>query len=291
MILSVGEILIDLFNTSSGTSKCVGGAPFNVAVGAKRAGGKVAFVGKVGDDADGNFILDNTTRYNLDHLGIGVLEGHKTTVAEVTLDDDGERFFRFLRNNTADYQLSIDDIDFDTLKPTIVHIGTLMLSEKMGRDFALKLLKKAKEFGANISVDVNFRDDIFEGKTARNEAIKPLIDGADFLKMSMDEILDYTGQTTLENAVKSLKCKGALFVTDGDKGSHVFFGKECAFIPSKKVDAIDTTGAGDAYWGTALDHLYNLIENGTPLIINTLENVAEKANLAGADAVTRLGAI
>ncbi|MBO7151903.1 MAG: carbohydrate kinase [Clostridia bacterium] len=291
MILSVGEILIDLFNTPSGISKCVGGAPFNVAVGAKRAGGKVAFVGKVGDDADGNFILDNTTRYNLDLLGTGVLAGHKTTVAEVTLDDDGERFFRFLRNNTADYQLSIDDIDFDTLKPTIVHIGTLMLSEKMGRDFALKLLKKAKEFGANISVDVNFRDDIFEGKTSRNEAMKPLIDGADFLKMSIDEILDYTGQTTLENAVKSLKCVGALFVTDGDKGSHVFFEKECDFIPSKKVDAIDTTGAGDAYWGTALAYLDNLIESGTPLTINTLENVAEKANLAGAHAVTRLGAI
>ena len=121
--------------------------------------------------------------------------------------------------------------------------------------------------------------------------MKPLIDGAHFLKMSIDEILDYTGQTSLENAVKSLKCKGALFVTDGDKGSHVIFGKECAFIPSKKVDAIDTTGAGDAYWGTALAYLDNLIESGTPLTINTLENVAEKANIAGAEAVTRLGAI
>ena len=291
MILSVGEILIDLFKTTQDTSKCVGGAPFNVAVGAKRAGGKVGFVGKIGDDDCGKFILESTTKYDLDHLAIGVLEGHKTTIAEVTLDESGERFFRFLRDNTADYQLRLSDIDFKALNPSIIHIGTLMLSEKIGRDFAHKLLEKSKELSVYISCDVNFRDDIFESKADRNTAMKPFVEGADFLKMSVDEILDYTGQSTLENAVKALPFKNILFVTDGSNGSHVFFGKDCAFIPSKKVDAIDTTGAGDAYWGTALAHLDKLIENDIDFTIDNLMDVANKANMAGAEAVTRLGAI
>ena len=291
MILSIGEILIDSFKTSDSTSMCVGGAPFNVAVGAKRTGVKVGFIGKVGDDVYGNFILDNIKKYTLDYVNISIAEGKKTTIAEVTLASDGERFFKFLRDDTADYQLTSSDVDLVNLRPTILHIGTLMLSEEMGRNFASKIIETAKESGVYISCDVNFRDDIFESKSQRNCAMKSVIETADFLKMSVDEILDYTGASSLENSVKTLGPKGVLFVTDSSNGSHVYFENQHGFIPAKKVEAVDTTGAGDAFWGTALAGLDKLINSNTKFTLEKLIEIAEKANLAGAKAVTKVGAI
>ena len=58
MILSVGEILVDMIGVENSFTMYVGGAPFNVAVNAKRAGAPVSFLGKVGDDVAGRFLLD-----------------------------------------------------------------------------------------------------------------------------------------------------------------------------------------------------------------------------------------
>lgn len=291
MILSVGEILIDSFKSVNSTSICVGGAPFNVAVAVKRAGGKVGFVGKIGDDNEGKFILDNVNKYNLDWLEICILKGHKTTVAEVILDDNGERHFKFYRDDTADFQLELKDVNLDKICPSILHIGTLMLSEDIGRKFALELLGIAKEKGVKISIDVNLRDDLFKDKTERNLALKPFVENADFLKMSLDEMLDYTSQFDLANAVRSLNCHGVLFVTDGSNGCHIFVGDDGVHIPSKRVEAVDTTGAGDAFWGTALAGIDTLLDGGTALTIDSLKEIGKKSNLAGAEAVTHIGAI
>ena len=172
MILSVGEILIDLFKSDSTTEVRVGGAPFNVAVAVKRSGGKVGFVGKVGDDDFGKFVINEVEKYNLDRVNVTTLDGHKTTVAEVSLDSNKERTFKFLRNDTADYQLKIEDVDFESFSPSILHLGTLMLGKEIGRKFASSLIDLATKKGVKISVDVNLRDDIFESKTASAAFIK-----------------------------------------------------------------------------------------------------------------------
>ena len=291
MILSVGEILIDSFSSKDTITKHIGGAPFNVAVSAKRQGAKVAFIGKVGDDDNGDFVIKESAKYNLDKTDICVAKGIKTTVAEVTIDDNGERNFKFFRENTADFQLTLTDVGRDYSYCNILHIGTLMLSEDRGRKFALDLLAKAQNKGVKISIDVNFRDDLFASKTERNQAMKPFIENADFLKMGLDELLDYTGENSLANAIKTLAFCGVLFVTDGANGSYVFANGHCVFVPTKKVTAIDTTGAGDAYWGTALACIDDLLENGTDLTIDNLVKVAETATIAGANAVTHIGAI
>ena len=291
MILSVGEILIDLFKSDSITKVRIGGAPFNVAVAVKRSGGKVGFVGKVGDDDFGKFVINEVEKYNLDRVNVTTLDGHKTTVAEVSLDSNKERTFKFLRNDTADYQLTTEDVNFESFSPSILHLGTLMLGKEIGRKFASSLIDLATKKCVKISVDVNFRDDIFESKYQRNEVMKPFIERADFLKMGLDEILDYTGESCLEKAIKNLKFKGVLFVTDGKNGSRVFLGEESVLVPSEKVKAVDTTGAGDAYWGCVLAQLDQMIEQGKILTLERLIDVAKKANIAGAEAVTRIGAI
>ena len=97
MILSIGEILADMIGgNSSGNlsfNAFCGGAPFNVAVNAKRAGAKVVFLGKVGDDPIGKFLIKQAKKANFDGLEIQVDPVKNTTLAFVTLTD-GERYSR-----------------------------------------------------------------------------------------------------------------------------------------------------------------------------------------------------
>lgn len=292
MILSVGEILVDMMGKGNTFTMHVGGAPFNVAVGAKRAGAKVGFVGKVGDDVPGKFILKNLDGFGIDKTVIGVDKVRNTTLAFVSHDESGERDFAFFRHDTADFHISLDDVDFAQFDGlNILHLGTLMFSEQVGRDFATSLLDKAESLGLTISIDANFRDDLYKSKSARNEIFKPYLERADVLKLGLDELLEFTGKDNLEEAVHSLNHKNILFVTDGGNGSHVYAGDSHAFVPSKKVKVVDATGAGDAFFGTALAGIDSLLANKKELNIDNLTSVTERANLAGADAVGKVGAI
>ena len=67
MILSIGEILTDFIGEDETKFRmCCGGAPFNVAVNAKRAGAKVGFIGRVGKDPVGNYLKKYASEENLD---------------------------------------------------------------------------------------------------------------------------------------------------------------------------------------------------------------------------------
>ena len=137
MILSIGEILADMIGEKAESgmlfkSFC-GGAPFNVAVNAKNAGASVGFVGRVGNDPVGRFLIQEAKKANLDSLDIQIDEIRNTTLAFVTLTD-GERDFAFYRHDTADFNTDIKEIEWDKYQNlNIVHLGSLMLSEKEGK--------------------------------------------------------------------------------------------------------------------------------------------------------------
>lgn len=88
MILSVGEILADMIGQKEDgvtTFKAFcGGAPFNLAVNAKQSGAKVGFVGRVGNDVIGRFVLCEAQKAHLDRLDIQIDAERNTTIAFVT---------------------------------------------------------------------------------------------------------------------------------------------------------------------------------------------------------------
>ena len=215
MITSIGEILIDRFESDSGVTNALGGAPFNVAVAIKRSGGKSSFVGAVGKDDFGSFIKQNAAKLGLNHLHIEELEGRPTTIALVKLNN-GERSFTFLRDNAADYQLSFPLPDFVD-ESNIVHIGSLMLSEEEGREFVDKLIKHLKEKNILISFDINYREDIFKGRHDIADIYKHVIDQIDILKISDEEIPIFG-----EEYINSLKNK-LICLSLGSKGSVDWF--------------------------------------------------------------------
>ena len=291
MILSIGEILADMVgNTDSGMlnfKAFCGGAPFNVAVNAKNAGAKVGFIGRVGKDVIGRFVVEEAKKANLDYLDIQTDSERNTTIAFVSLKD-GERDFAFNRHDTADFNIDLEEIDFSKYKDLkIIHLGSLMLSEGAGKIFAEKVANKTKQMGAKLSFDMNFRMDTYKDFEDAKKAYKPYVECADIIKFSDDELVLYTGIEDVKTAIESIYQQNQLFVlTLGSKGSMYYYNGESAIVPTEKVKPIDTTGAGDAFFGTLLAELED-----KDYTEENLKSALIKANKAGAETTQFLGAI
>ena len=291
MILSVGEILADMVGENKdGTltfKAFVGGAPFNVAVNAKQAGVNVGFIGRIGKDVIGRFCKAEAEKFGLDYLDLQEDENRNTTIAFVTLTD-GERDFAFNRHDTADYNINFDSIEFSAYKNlNIIHLGSLMLSEKVGEIFAEKVAKKAKELGVKLSFDLNFRTDIFGNFESAKATYKPYIESADILKFSDDELRLFTGIDNIESAVKSVARENQLItVTLGSRGSMYYYNGKSVTVSTEKIKPVDTTGAGDAFFGTFLANI-----EGKDYTEENIRSAMENANKAGARATQFLGAI
>lgn len=291
MIVVIGEILADVIGKDCGDkldlSAYIGGAPFNVAVNAKQAGAKVGFIGRVGKDPVGAFLKRNAARANLDFSDIQTDAVRNTTIAFVTLTD-GERDFAFLRNGTADYFIDVKNLDLNSFEDlNIVHLGSLMLSEKEGVLLAKDVADKVKLGGKLLSFDVNFRTDLYEDFAAAESAYAPFIEKADILKFSNDEILAFTGASDIDAAIQKIYKKGALLlITLGAKGSMYVYNDLRGVIPSTPVKPVDTTGAGDAFFGAVLANL-----DGKPLNKRTIEAAVSAGNRSGARATQFLGAV
>ena len=256
MILCAGEILADMIGAERDGvfvyERKAGGAPFNVACAVKKFGVKSAFAGSVGDDIIGGFLKDFVKSVKLDGLCLESDAQRNTTLAFVQLDRHGERSFCFYRKNTADYRMpEIPDGPFDSAD--IVHIGSLMLSEDEGAAYAARLAKRASSAGKTVSFDVNFRTDIFKDKESAVSRYKTMLEAADIVKFSEDEV-EIFGQDYIDGRLKEkLVC-----ITFGGNGSEWrYLGRRNA-VPSVKVKPVDTTGAGDAFYAGVLSRLDGL---------------------------------
>ena len=162
-VTALGEVLIDF--TPYGRSEAgrnlfeqnPGGAPANVLAALSKMGRKTAFIGKVGDDLHGVFLRKTLEDLGIDTSGMITDPAYFTTLAFVGLEN-GERSFSFARKPGADTQLRSDEIPERLLRETrIFHFGSLSLTDEPARQATLFAVKKAKENGALISYDPNYR--------------------------------------------------------------------------------------------------------------------------------------
>ena len=289
MILSIGEILADMTfnNETESFSAFAGGAPFNVAVNAKRAGAVSGFIGKVGNDTIGRFLIAKTKKADLDYLNIQVDGVKNTTLAFVSLTN-GERDFSFYRNKTADYYFDLKDISLGALSNlNIVNIGSLMLSDKDGVKTANGLFKMVKKSGAKIAFDINLRMDLYDDFSSAKKVYSPFIKKADIIKFSDDEFALFTDNKSIEDGLAFLGLLNkTVIVTFGAKGSVIAHNGMVKTIPTVPVTPVDTTGAGDAFFGTFLAHM-----DGKDFTENNLTFAMEQASIKGAEATKFHGAI
>jgi fructokinase len=256
MILSVGEILVDMIGGEKdgvfSYERKAGGAPFNVACAAAKFGAKSGFIGCVGDDIIGSFLEKFVKKQGLHCAYVQKHTQANTTLAFVELDKNGERSFCFYRKNTADYRLpEVPQDIFDQAE--IVHIGSLMLSEAEGENYAISLAQKAKSAGKLVSFDVNFRDDIFRDTPSAVAIYKKVIALADIVKFSEDETQTFGADYIQTELKDKLVC-----ISLGGEGSEWRYFGTSSKVPSISVKPMDTTGAGDAFYAGVLTKLVNV---------------------------------
>lgn len=289
MVLSIGEILVDIFIDGDNKTVYPGGAPFNVASNIAHYDGDVSFFGAVSPDEYGKFLLDFAKK-KLPSSYIDVVEGRETTQAIVTLIN-GERSFKFKRDNGSDYLLNIKHLDkFDLSKISIVHIGSLMLSYKEGREFYDSVCEYIHHNHKRlISFDVNYRDDIFNSEEEAKEIFLKAIKRADILKFTEEELELLTGHKSVLDGLKSLlNDKQVAVVTLGKDGSIFYKKDKYLKVASYPLKPVDTTGAGDAFYSYFLYSLDQGLDiNDDEQIINALR----RANVAGGLATQKKGAI
>ena len=291
MVLVYGEILIDM-NIKDGDNKIeyfVGGAPFNVSYAISKFGEDVLFVGCVGKDYFGKKIIEFVNKQGLNSRFIYKSE-FNTTIAIVNNDANGERSFSFLRENSADYQF-VDRSLFLIEDASIVHIGSLMISKTKGFEFAKKIISSAKRDNKVVSFDVNYREDIFKNKKQCLSRYQYIINRSDIVKMSLDELYLLTNKDNLDDALKQFSDNQKIFITLGKDGSLLYQNKKKYYANSISVEPIDTTGAGDAFYGTILACVeqagFKEFFNDENKIIEALQ----LANIQGALSTRKKGAL
>ena len=271
-VICPGEALIDFVSTDVGKSlentngfvKKAGGAPANVA------------------SAISTILKANNINTSL----LFKLENHSTTLAFVSLMEDGERDFEFARD--ADSLLSIDMFKDKLECFDLFHFGsaTAFLEGELKKTY-YKLKEYAVENNKLITFDANYRENLFADK--KEEFIKCSVDfikDSFIVKLSEEEALLISGKNEVKEAAQyivKLGCEN-LIITLGKKGSLVTTKKTQVLVPTKEMVMIDATGAGDAFMGAVIAQIINKPDKD-------IVEIVKLANLVGGITTTKIGAL
>ncbi len=266
-IACFGEALIDLLGQPSTEAprftQYAGGAPANVAVAVARLGGSAAFVGMLGADMFGDFLLRSLQRAGVNTAYVRRTGDANTALAFVSLAADGERHFSFYRPPAADLLFRPEHFDracFETA--SVFHACSNSMTEESIAETTLIGMQRARAGGLLVSFDLNLRPSLWpRGKDARPLVWRAL-HAADLVKLSAAE-LDFLAEPLGgERAVLHRLWQGQaqlLVVTDGAAPIRYYTRSTGGSIPAFRVSPVDTTAAGDAFVGGLL---YSLVHSG-----------------------------
>ena len=303
-IVALGECLIDF--TPHGCSDSgiplfqqnPGGAPANVLAEAAKLGCSTAFIGKVGDDSFGNFLERILMDAGIDCSSMIKDPSFPTSLAFVSLDENGDRSFSFYRHGSADVMLSKEDVDARLLGDTrIFHFGSVSMTDEPSRSATIDAARIADEAGALISYDPNYRPLLWNSQEEAISVINSVLPYCDIVKVSYEELQLMTGLDDLDAGAEAISAKGpeCVVVTLGPDGAFIRTGKYSASYRTYDVKTIDTTGAGDSFYGAFLYKILQLCcRSGralSTLSADEIDSAMMFANAAGSLATMKHGAI
>jgi fructokinase len=215
----------------------------------------------------------------------------RTALAFVSLRSDGEREFLFYRHPSADMLFVPGEVDTEAIRGArAFHFDSISLASENPRAASLHAADTALAAGAIVSYDVNLRLPLWADAEAARSGIVQGLSRAQVVKLSDDELEFLTGSRSPE-AARSLwhdRLK-LVTVTCGAAGSVWFTAGGSGEVPSFKVTAVDTTGAGDAFMAGLLAGL--AAEPDAPDEPIRIERICLFANAMGAITTMARGAI
>ena len=297
-ITTIGEILIDMTQTGTDANgnaifaAIPGGAPANLAVCARKLGAETAFIGCVGSDPFGAILKNTLLHYGVDASALQTTDNADTTLAVVTVDPHGERSFAFCRKPGADTQIDRAKALEAASRAEILHFGSVSLAAVACRDTIVSAVKRAKENGALITYDPNYRASLWSGEAEAIEVMRSVLPLCDIVKISEEETLLLSGYEAPEKAAEALIEHGVklVIVTLGANGAYWRYGRDSGTVPGFKVKVADTNGAGDTFFGAFVSRIakHGGLNGLTP---ERIERYVRYANRAASITASRPGAI
>lgn len=299
-VTALGELLIDFTENGSSISgnplfeANPGGAPCNVLAMLSKLGKKTAFIGKVGDDMFGRQLSNAIKSVGICTDGLIMDKNVPTTLAFVHTLAGGEREFSFVRNPGADMMLKKSEVNTDIIKNSkIFHFGTLSSTHEGVRKATRFAIDTAIESGALISFDPNLREPLWESLDDAKKEIEYGLSKCNILKISDNEIEFLLGHSDYGKAALQLMEKyeniKLIFITLGGDGSCAYTRTVKAKAPVYSVNTVEKTGAGDTFFGCALNYI--LEHNIDSLNETQLTELLRFANAGASLITTRKGAL
>lgn len=206
----------------------------------RRLGADVHSVGAVGEDPIGDTLVGLLQREGVDTSRLVRRGDQQTSASVLPVRPNGDRPAWHVVG--ANGTLTLDDIDLASVPGlTHVHLGG---PEFLGGPAAGELLAQARELGCVTSVDV-----LAPGDPDLLAWIADCLPHADYLLPNDEQVLGFTGASSLEDGARALVDAGAgcVAVTNGAKGALVVTADTVAAVPAYEVEVVDTTGCGDAF--------------------------------------------
>ncbi|WP_038077800.1 carbohydrate kinase family protein [Thioclava pacifica] len=251
MILSCGEALIDMLPRESTQGEPAfapypGGAVFNTAIALGRLGARSGFLSGLSEDLFGQMLIRSLSDSGVD-AGLAVRSDRPTTLAFVTLTD-GHASYAFYDENTAGRMLKIEDMPEIPAEVTAMFFGGISLPvEPCGAAYEALMLREAES--RVTMIDPNIRPGFIRDEAAYRARLDRMIAAADIVKVSDEDLRWLEGPGTIADLARGLLRKGPklVFITEGATGAHGFSAGCEVFVPARKVDVVDTVGAGDTF--------------------------------------------
>lgn len=255
MILVTGETLLDVFQDNHQNHQYQsfpGGAPANVAVMLHALGLPVRFFTVIGNDPRGKQLYETLEGLGLDMRFVYRDEKVKTPFAFVENADQGPsfEFYHF----AEPLQKYASYFDFKALDEYTLIVGSgVIVTDDAGYQFQKKLFKKARKKEILIALDFNIRPLLTADMVTLRKRLTQLAKAADVIKISIDDYGYFTRDIRQSPfTVFDLKKTAQVILTDGAKGAKLYTVDALYQTEGIPVDAVDTTGAGDAFMGAFL---------------------------------------
>ncbi|SMX39046.1 carbohydrate kinase family protein [Maliponia aquimaris] len=291
MILCCGEALIDMLprDTPAGEqafAPYAGGAVFNTAIALGRLGAPSGYLGGLSKDLFGTLLAEALSASHVDH-SLCPRSARPTTLAFVTLTN-GHAKYAFYDENTAGRMLSSEDLPaLDDSITALFFGGISLVSEPQADSYAL-LCDRAGDLP--VMIDPNIRPGFITDEARYRARLERMLARADIVKLS-DEDMDWLG-TSADTLLRD--GTSVVLVTRGADGVDIVSRDGTRKVAARRVEVVDTVGAGDTFNAGFLAGLYRAgLLTRARLAAAVSDDLAEAADLgvrAAAVTVSRAGA-
>ena len=260
MFLSCGDALYDVFQTDHPTasqvqlSAHIGGSPLNVALGLARLGNPVEYLTANSRDALGQKLqaFMHAEQIGTQHV---VRTDRNTSLAMVSLNQDGHPSYAFYIEGSADVSLTAQDLP-DSAPFAAISLGSYSTVVNPIAD-SLKALVQRAAPDTVIAYDPNVRPSIEPNRQVWWDTFNAIAPHADLIKLSDEDIEFLSPGASIADFARDALSLGAawVIVTQGPNGAIAFGPQGQIEVPGRQVQVVDTVGAGDTFQAAMLDAL------------------------------------